>query len=74
MNEYDIVEVTSDHPELTPSLTEGTQGVIVDLPANSSVVAVELALPGNIEVFLLKIDELRLVDATHRQGHETTQD
>ncbi|MDQ3656725.1 MAG: hypothetical protein M3457_16825 [Chloroflexota bacterium] len=74
LNEYDIVEVTSDHPELTPALTMGTQGVIVDLPENSSLAAVEFALPDDIEVFLLELDELRLVDVANRQGHKTPLD
>ena len=74
MHEYDIVEVTADHPELTPALTMGAQGVIVDLPENSSLAAVEFALPVDIEVFLLELDELRLVDATNRQGYDTPQD
>lgn len=74
MHEYDIVEVISDHPELTPALTMGTQGVIVGLPQNSSLAAVEFALPDDIEVLLLELDELRLVDATNQQGYDTPQD
>lgn len=52
MHEYDIVEVTSDHPELTPALVRGTRGVIVDVPANTTVAAVEFAFPDNIDVIL----------------------
>lgn len=74
MHEYDIVEVTSDHLELTPALTSGTQGVIVDLPEHSSVAAVEFARSGEIDVFLLDVGELRLVDASNRQDFETSVD
>ncbi|MBA2468905.1 MAG: hypothetical protein H0V37_05825 [Chloroflexia bacterium] len=74
MHEYDIVEVTSDHPELTPALTKGTRGVIVDLPEDSSVAAVEFALSGEIDVFLLDVGQLRSVDATNRQDSDTLQD
>lgn len=52
MHEYDIVEVTSDHPELTPTLVRGTRGVIVDVPENSTVAAIEFAFPDNIDVIL----------------------
>ncbi len=74
MHEYDIVEVTSDHPELTPALVIGTQGVIVDLPENSSLAAVEFAFSEDIEVVLLELDKLRLVDATNQQDYDTPQD
>ncbi len=74
MHEYDIVEVTSDHPELAPGLTSGTRGVIVDLPANSSVAAVEFALSGDIDVFLLDVGQLRPVNASNRQGFDISQE
>ncbi len=73
MHEYDIVEVTSDHPELSPALTSGTRGVIVDLPENTTVAAVEFAFPDDIDVFLLDLDALRRIDATIRPDHEATQ-
>jgi len=74
MHEYDIVEVTSDYPDLAPVLVVGTRGVIVDLPTDSSVAAVEFALTGEIDGFLLDLDELRLVEAGNRQGYDTPQD
>lgn len=74
MHEYDIVDVTSDHPDLAPTLIMGTRGVIVDLAADSSVAVVEFALPGEIEIFLLNLDQPRLVEATNRQGFDTPRD
>lgn len=73
MHEYDTVELVLDHPELTPALPKGTRGVIVDLPEDSSLAAVEFALPGEIEVFLLEREDLRLVNAAGR-GYDTSQD
>jgi len=74
MHEYDTVEVTSDHPELSPALTSGVRGVIVDLPENSSLAAVEFALPRELQVFLLDLDELRLVSTAAKPGFDTSLD
>jgi hypothetical protein len=71
MNEYDMVELNSDHPEFSPSLARGAIGIVVDLPANSSIAADEFTLEDEIKVFLLDVDELRL--AVSNQLHDPEQ-
>jgi hypothetical protein len=68
MHEYDIVELTADHPELTPPLREGTRGVIVDLPSGSMLAAVEIEHTRKTQVVLLDAADLRVVQPT--AGHE----
>ncbi len=70
MNEYDLIELNSDHPEFSLSLARGAIGIIVDLPANSSIAAVEFTLEDEIEVFLLDVDELRLVESNQLHDPE----
>lgn len=74
MHEYDTVELTSDHLESSPSLVRGTQGIIVDLPANSAIAAVEFTLANDVEVLLLNLDELRLVESNQSHGHDSSRD
>ena len=74
MNEYDTVEPTSDRPGFSPSLAKGTQGIIVDLPTNSEVAAVEFTRKDDIEVILFDLNELRLVESSHPPGQSPSLD
>ena len=61
MNEYDTVEVLTEHPEFAPALSRGTRGVVVDLPAHSAVAAVEVGADDDVRVVLLDLNDLRQV-------------
>lgn len=74
MNEYDTVELASDHLEFSPSLTKGAQGVIVDLPANSKVAAVEFTREDDVAVVLLDLGELRLVESAYPTDQSPSSD
>jgi hypothetical protein len=74
INEYDVVEITSDHPELSPVLVRGARGIVVDLPPGSTVAAVEFDLADRIDVFLLDVEALHPIEPTTELAHDREHD